>query len=145
VPTTGNRSHGAKAGAVICAIARTAVALAFLFYVSRWGGQWWSGAGSMLFAAIISGLIGLPIGALAGSTCKPLLGTLIGAALSGASCFGLFVVPTELMIGMSHPGGFDRIESVEVLGGFAAMIVAGAVAGGIGAAIGRRTATLTPE
>ena len=138
MPTTGSRSKGAIAGAVICAIARTAVALAFLFYVSRWGGKWWSGAGSMFFAAIISGLIGLPIGGLAGSTCKPLLGTLIGAALSGASCFGLFVVPTELMIGMSYPGGFDRIETIEVFGGFAAMILAGAIAGGIGATIGRR-------
>ena len=138
MPTIGNRSRGAKAGAVICAIARTAVALAFLVYVSRWGGKWWSGAGSMFLAAGVSGLIGLPIGALAGSTCKPLLGTLIGAALSGATCFGLFVVPTELMIGMSHPGGFDRIETVEVFGGFLAMIVAGGVSGAIGAAIGRR-------
>lgn len=138
MPTTGNRSKGAVAGAAVCAIARTVVALAFLFYVSRWGGRWWSGAGSMFLAAIISGLIGLPIGALAGSTCRPFLGAMIGAALSGGACFGLFVIPTELMIGMSHPGGFDRIETVEVLGGFAAMIIAGAVAGGIGAAIGRR-------
>lgn len=139
--TTVNRSRGAKAGAVICAVARTVVALAFLFYVSRWGGKWWSGAGSMFFAALISGLIGLPIGALAGGTCRPILGTVIGAALSGGVCLTLFVVPTELMIGMSHPGGFDRIETVEVFGGFAAMIVAGAVAGGIGAAIGRRASS----
>lgn len=139
--TTGIRSKGAVAGAAICAVARTAVSLAFIIYVSNWGGKWWTGSGSMFLAAIISGLIGLPIGAVAGSTCRPILGSVIGAALSGGSCLTLFVVPTELMIGMSHPGGFDRIETVEVLGGFGAMIVAGAVAGGIGAAIGRRASS----
>lgn len=143
MPTTGNRKKGAIAGAVICGIARTVVALGFLFYVSRWGGKWWDGAGSMFLASIISGIIGAGIGALAGSTCKPLLGALIGAGLSGGTCFGLFVLPTELMIGMSHPGGFDRIETVEVFGGFVAMILAGGFSGALGAAIGKR-ATPTP-
>ncbi|MFO0906688.1 MAG: hypothetical protein U0939_27030 [Pirellulales bacterium] len=133
-----NRVVGATAGAAICSVARFVVALAFLYYVSYWGGPWWNGASDMWLAAFISALIGAPIGALAGSTCQPLLGAFVGAGLSGVSCLGLFVLPTELAIGMSHPGGFDRIETLHVLVGFMAMILAGAAAGGCGAAIGRR-------
>ena len=136
--TKGNPITGAVAGAVIGAIARFAVALAFIYYVSHWGGKWWTGAEDMFLAAFISGLIGVVVGGLAGWTCKPLVGMVIGAVLSGGTCFGLFVLPAELMIGMSHPGGIDRVETLEVIVGFLAMVIAGAMAGGIGAAIGRR-------
>ena len=134
--TNGKRFLGAATGAVICAVARFGVAIGFIYYVSSQGGKWWSGAQEFYWAASISALMGIPIGGVAGWTCKPMLGTVIGAALSGGTCFGLFVLPTEMMIGMSHPGGFDRVESLEVLGGFLAMIIAGAIAGGLGAAIG---------
>lgn len=138
MPIKFNRVLGAITGAAIGAFARFGVALAFIYYISHWGGKWWNGAGEeMWIAAFISALIGLPVGGFAGSTCKPLVGTIIGATLSGGSCLGLFVLPTELMIGMSHPGGFERIETLEVIGGFVAMILAGATAGGTGAAIGR--------
>lgn len=137
---------GVVAGAVAGAGARFVVALAFLFYVSRWGGMWWDGASGMWLGAFVSALIGAAVGGLAGWTCKPILGAALGALLSGGTCFTFFVVPAELMIGMSHPGGFDRVETTEVLVGFAAMTLAGAVAGFIGAAIGRRAqrATLQP-
>jgi hypothetical protein len=141
VSATGNRYKGAKAGAVICAVARFTVTLAFVFYVSRWGGRFWADMESAWFTAIISGVIGLPIGFAAGYTCKPLLGTLIGAALSGGVCLTLFAVPTNLMIAMSYSGDSDRTGTTEVWVGFLAMIIAGAVSGGIGAAIGRRAGT----
>jgi hypothetical protein len=133
------------AGAVAGAVARFAVALAFLYYVSRWGGKWWDGAADMWLGAFVSGLIGLGVGGLAGATCRPIAGALLGALLSGGTCFAMFVVPAELMIGMSHPGGFDRVENVEVLYGFAAMTLAGALAGFIGGSAGRRAQRAAPD
>lgn len=129
---------GFIAGAIAGAIARFVVALGFLFYVSRWGGQWWGGAMDMWIGALVSAAIGAGVGGLAGWTCRPLLGAALGAMLSGGTCLGLFVVPAGLMIGMSHPGGLDRVETAEVLYGLVGMIVAGALAGLIGATIGRR-------
>lgn len=135
---------GFVAGAIAGAVARFAVALAFIIYVSRWGGKWWGDGTDMWFGAFVSALIGVGAGGLAGFTCRPVLGAVLGALLSGGSCFALFVVPAELMIGMSHPGGFDRVETVEVLYGFAAMTLAGALAGFIGATLGRRARSETP-
>jgi hypothetical protein len=135
--TSGNQIVGAVAGALICAVARFAVTLGFAFYVSQWGGRWWNGGASIAIGAVISGLIGLPVGAVAGVTCNPLMGTALGGAGSSGWCLWAFVLPAELMIALSHPGGFDRIETVEVVIGFIAMAVAGAVAGGCGAAIGK--------
>jgi hypothetical protein len=136
-----NRARGALAGALICATVRAAVTAGFVYCVSHWGGGWWKGAdGPGVYGlALVSGLIGLGIGAPAGATCRTLLGALIGGTLSAASCFGLFVIPTELMIGMSHPGGLDRVETGEVLAGLAVMTIAGVVSGGLGAAIGARS------
>lgn len=145
MPTVGDPKRGAIAGAVLMAVARFVVALVFLNYVGRYGGQWWSGAQDMWLGALVSALIGLPIGALAGWTCRPAWGMAIGAALSGGACLALFVVPAELMIGMSHPGGYDRIEAIVVVYGFAGMILAGAIAGGAGAAIGRRAGAAKSE
>ena len=135
---------GAITGAAVGAAARFAVALGFLHYVSRWGGKWWDGAADMWWAALASGLIGAGVGGVAGWTCRPLLGALLGGVLSGGTCFGLFVVPTRLMIGMSHPGGSDRVETGEVIVGFAVMTLAGALAGFVGAAVGRRAARQAP-
>ena len=129
---------GLIAGLIAGAVARFIVAVAFLYYVSRWGGKWWGGATDMWLGAFASALIGAGVGGLAGLTCRPIWGAALGGLLSGGTCFALFVVPAELMIGMSHPGGFDRVENVEVLYGFAAMTLAGALAGFIGAAIGQR-------
>lgn len=129
---------GVVAGAIAGAVLRGLVAVGFVFYVSRWGGKWWDGASGMWIASGVSAAIGLVVGGLAGWTCRPIAGALLGALLSGGTCFGLFVLPTEVMIGMSHPGGTDRVETSEVMGGFAAMIVAGAVAGFIGGMAGWR-------
>jgi hypothetical protein len=129
---------GLIAGAVAGAILRFVVALGFLYYVSRWGGQWWGGATDMWLGALVSALIGAAIGGLAGWTCRPLLGAAVGALLSCGSCLTLFVLPARLMIAMSHPGGLDRIETAELTWGLTAMTLAGAVAGLIGATAGRR-------
>jgi len=132
--------RGAIAGAVIAAVMRFVVAIGFVYYVSHWGGQWWGKDGNepLYLMAIVSGLIGLPVGGLAGWTCKPILGALIGGVLSACFCGVFFVLPAEFMIGMSHPGGFDRVEVFEVIIGFVAMIIAGVVSGALGAAIGAR-------
>ena len=131
---------GFVAGAVAGAIVRFAVALGFLYYVSRWGGKWWDGASGMWLGALASAAIGAGVGGLSGWTCRPILGAAVGALLSCGSCLTLFVLPARLMIGMSHPGGLDRIETAELTYGLVAMTLAGALAGFIGATIGHRAA-----
>jgi len=62
-------------------------------------------------------------------SCRPILGTAVGALLSCGSCLTLFFLPASLMIGMSHHGGLDRIETAELTYGLTAMTLAGALAG----------------
>jgi hypothetical protein len=113
------------------------VACGFIYYISNWGGRWWGGGFGMFPAVFISAVIGIFVGGFAGWTCDLGLGTLLGARLSGFSCL-FFTLPIGFMILMSHPGGLDRIETLEILIDLVAMIIAGAVAGCAGALIGRR-------
>jgi hypothetical protein len=136
--TLRQRVVGTVPGAAFCGIARAGASAAFFYYASQfWGGGGWEGA---IVPALISGMIGFSIGAVAGWTCHPLMGAAIGGASSGSSCLCLFVVPAELTIALSHPGGIDRVETLKAIGGFVAMTVAGAIAGGLGAAIGKYAA-----
>jgi hypothetical protein len=136
---------GALVGALTGAATRYLVALGFIYYIHHWGGAWWGeeSPGSEMDQmeqtfALWSAGIGLFVGAVGGVTCRPLLGTVVGAMLSATCCLGLFVLPATLALQLSGPNTLDRIETVEILGGLAAMTLAGALAGGVGAAAGRR-------
>jgi hypothetical protein len=89
----------------------------------------------------VSALIGLVLGGIAGVTCRPNLGALIGGVLSAGSCLVLFVLPAELALGLAE-GAHHRPEYLDVqwqvIIGFIAMTFAGALAGAIGAWAGRR-------
>jgi hypothetical protein len=134
--TLRQRVVGTLAGAAFCGIARAGASAAFFCYASHWwdGGGGWEAA---VMPALISGMVGLPMGAVAGWTCQPLMGALFGGASSGASCFCLYIVPAELLLAITKPGGIARFETLEAVGGLTAMIVAGAIAGGLGAAAGK--------
>jgi hypothetical protein len=138
----GNRAVGALVGAVSGAVLRFLVAVSFLYYVYHWGGPWWGKGETELHEyrfTFVSAGIGLVIGGIAGATCRPVLAALLGAVLSAGCCAGLFVVPVGTLIKMSGPNTWDRVETLEILGGLLAMTVAGGLAGGIGATVGART------
>lgn len=138
------RMIGAAAGAGLCAIARLLVVIGYCFYLTHWGSQ--TGKSSELtiyWFALISALIGIPIGALAGRTCEPSLGAVIGGALSGGTCFGLFVLPGEFMLALVENSESKSAEVWEIFFAFVPMVFAGAWAGGIGAAIGRNAGSVS--
>jgi hypothetical protein len=125
-------------GALLGAAARSAVAIGFLFYVHHWGGPWWQGTELAYGAVLLSAALGLVVGAVAGISCRPVLGAILGGLLSAGSCFLLFVVPAEVAISYSSSNEPHTREKVEVVFGLLAMTIAGAAAGGLGAAYGRR-------
>jgi hypothetical protein len=136
-PTFVNPIAGGVVGALVGAFLRFVVAILFLWYIEHWGA-----AGKIVREAdfnvyeltAVSALIGLVIGGIAGLTCHPLLGTIVGAIGSGGSCWLLFVVPVGMFGRLPDKGG----AMTEIFWGWFAMTVAGAIAGGIGATVGRR-------
>ena len=90
---------------------------------------------------MISGGIGLVVGGVGGVTCKPVLGSLLGAGLSGFSCL-LAWLPIGLSsnTGPMPPESRAEWETAQglYLSAWAAMIAVGAIAGGVGAWIGSR-------
>jgi hypothetical protein len=93
----------------------------------------------MWFLTFISAGVGLGIGGVAGVTCRPNLGAVLGGVLSAGACLTLFVLPTELALSMSGGGGKPYPqERSDIMGGLIAMTLAGAIAGGVGASAGSR-------
>jgi hypothetical protein len=86
---------------------------------------------TFVFAAIGAG-----VGGLAGATCRPWLGVLLGAVLSGGSCYGIGVLPSELLFRVAPPHPEQSHSGLYV--GLAAMTAVGATAGGVGALAGKR-------
>jgi hypothetical protein len=122
---------------LIGAVARLAVAVSFLVYVSHRAGSWWGGGHQPYGLIIISAVAGLIIGGAGGATCRPILGAVLGGALSAAFCLGLFVLPVNAMLSMSGRGHYPE-ERTEILVRWVAMTMAGAIAGWAGATVGRR-------
>jgi hypothetical protein len=126
---------GAASGATL----RFVVTLLFTLYLSHHGSRWWRGA-ELYWPAFVSAGLGLIIGGVSGSTCRPVLGAVLGGVLSAGSCWVLIVLPTELAISMS--GGPDAGVSPqlrsELVAGVIAMTIAGALAGGLGGMAGYR-------
>jgi hypothetical protein len=113
------------------------VAFLFLAYANDSGQPFWRKATDHFPFVLVIALNGLVIGGLAGATCKPILATLLGGFLSGGSCFGLFVVPTVMLIGIDGDIQTQLQERLTIVMGVIAMAIAGALAGGIGAVVGR--------
>jgi hypothetical protein len=140
---------GGTVGAILGGVSRLAVALSFLYYVLNWGGPFFRQQGGVSFIDIVSGYerwpmlllstcLGLVAGGVGGATCRPLRGAAIGGGISGLFCVGLFVVPSNLAIGLSGGGVTDySADQGAIAVGLLGMIVAGALAGGIGALAGQ--------
>jgi hypothetical protein len=139
-----------RRGALAGAAGRLAVAMGFVYYVFNWGGPFFRqnegmSLGELLTASpamagtfLLSAGIGAFAGGVGGATCRPALGAGIGALLSGGGCLVLFVLPANLMIGLSGGGVTDYTEDkTAIAAALAAMTVVGTVAGGLGAAAGR--------
>ncbi len=139
---------GGAIGGALGGVGRLAVAVSFLYYVLNWGGpffrqedgvsfvdlalgvEWWP----MLF---LSTCLGVIAGAIGGATCRPIGGTILGGALSGLFCVGLFVAPSHVAIGLSGGGVTDySADQAVIVVGLVGMILAGAIAGGAGAVVG---------
>lgn len=143
--------RGALVGAAVGAAGRLAVALGFVYYVFNWGGPFFRQSEGMSFGELpaaspamagtflLSAGLGAFAGGVGGATCRPGLGAVIGALLSGGVCLVLFVLPANLMIGLSGGGVTDCTEDKTAIAvALVAMTLVGAVAGGLGAAAGRR-------
>lgn len=148
VPTT-NPALGGAVGALIGAVGRLAVAVSFLYYVLNWGGTFFRQEGGVALGDLLapgsdkwpffllSTGIGVAAGWSGGATCRPALGAVIGAGLSGGLCAGLFVLPANVAIGMSGGGVTDYAQDkTAIMVGLLAMVLVGLVAGGVGGAIG---------
>lgn len=108
---------GALTGAVLGAVGRAAIVVAHADL---------SGKNTVL-AAAFAALIGAVIGAIAGATGRPLIGIVIGAALSLAIYLGL--LPVVMLIRSLGAGSAPSVYEI---------MAVGALAGGIGAFVGRR-------
>ena len=135
--------RGALMGALVGAIGRPLVVVSVLFYLRAEDAPFVRGTPEtqnyyLLIFSIASACLGLLIGAFAGATCRLGLGALIGAGMSGASCLCLVVLPGNAMIAMSGGGRIDYSkEQMATIVGLLAMIVVGAIAGGVGGAAGK--------
>jgi hypothetical protein len=120
-----SRVTGAVAGALVGGLARGAVVL--LNFGTRPGG--------FVPFALPSATIGLLVGGIAGAFCRPLLGAVVGAVLSGV-VFELFMTAGASMLGYFNPQrGTDFMAETLIYG--LEMAVAGALAGGVGGLIGK--------
>jgi hypothetical protein len=144
---------GGAVGAMIGGVGRFLVAVSFVYYM-QWGKQGgpqapggvsffdvlfsvFSGQkGSSIF--FISASLGVVVGGIAGSTCRPILGAAIGAGLSGLFCTFLVVLPWTLAFQLFPiPNRDDSALKTTITVGLLAMILVGAIAGGLGAAAGK--------
>jgi hypothetical protein len=137
-------------GAFLGAAGRFLIAVSFIYYAFNWGGPFFRTEGGVSLYVLlrtgplllISAVLGLVAGGLGGVTRRPILGAAIGGGLSGMFCLGLFVLPANLLIGMSGGGAMDYSDDRSaIVVGLLAMILVGAVAGGVGAASGNRNRT----
>ena len=108
---------GAAAGAVVGGISRGAIAAVHLTDTSGDLGQ----------LVLIAAALGIVIGGLAGATGRPLLGAVVGAALSGV----VFAATVSVVWIFALVGAGTLPRLLEIL-------AAGALAGGIGGAVGCR-------
>lgn len=141
---------GLLVGASLGAGTRFLAAVSYNYYLFHWGGPWFRGnaqrsdvAIMILAPSVVSAGLGLIVGGVAGATCRPRWGTLLGALLSGGIYLGLCVLPTEFGLAMNagqHGGnwGWEQGERLQILLGVIPMLAAGALAGGVGAAVGHR-------
>lgn len=95
------------------------------------------GSGVLGFLALPSAGIGALVGAIAGAMGKPLCGALVGAILSGI-VFEFFMIACASMIGRIDQKASGNFLSESLLYGFE-MAFAGALAGGIGGAVAKRS------
>lgn len=118
---------GALVGALLGALIRGGITLYHLREGEAFG----------VLGSLPSAGIGFLCGAIAGATCRAWLGALLGAALS-AGVFVLFVVPVAYLF--AH---FNAVEKVTEFTWplFIQKAIAGAVAGGVGAFVGRLIVT----
>ncbi len=128
--------RGFLAGALIGGVGRFIVT--FAWALAAFGTE--ERQQSWLVLPLVSGAIGLVVGGACGVTCKPILGALLGAILSGFSCL---LAWAPIAIGHTGPPGSESRAQWETaqslhLPAVVAMIVVGALAGGVGAWIGSR-------
>jgi hypothetical protein len=108
---------GAAAWAVVGGVSRAAIAAVHIT----------DSSGDLRQLVLIAAAIGVVIGALAGATGRPLLGTAVGAALAGV----VFIVTLSAVWMFALIGAGTLPSLLEIL-------AAGALAGGIGGAVGRK-------
>jgi hypothetical protein len=134
-----SRLVGACLGALVGSVLRFSVALTYLYIATDWGFQ---RDGEILtegyYLAAISAFIGVIIGGIAGFTCRPVMGAVIGAALSAGCCFGLIIAPASMGVAIIEGNTHSTLhaEKIELIVGWMSMTLAGALAGGIGAYAG---------
>lgn len=110
---------GAVVGAVLGGLGRVALVIYHL-----------GGVSSDIVAPLLAvAAIGIVVGGLAGMTGRPLLGAVVGAALSLLVHLG--TLPVRLMMRALQVAGTASMAEVVVLGA-----VVGAIAGGVGRAAG---------
>lgn len=117
---------GFLVGALIGAVGRFAVAFGWALAV--WPTH--TAVDNLIFG-LVSGAIGVVVGGAGGVTCKPILGSLLAAALSGSSCY-LALLPLGLGHGTPE-AAYDWFWPALI-----GMIGVGAFAGGVGAMVGAR-------
>jgi len=127
---------GFVAGAVVGALARSLVMIIFFSVEGHFGEPF-------VFVCTIALFNGVIIGGVAGATCRPLVATVLGAALSGFCCYVLGVIPGNILTEMvPHDPNFHRHKRMLIVG-LVLMMTAGALAGAIGATVGRYWKQLT--
>jgi len=131
---------GGVVGAALGALGRFLVAASLLHYLRNWGSAYFSFPVRGVthddwgLVAISAGL-GLIVGGISGSTCRPIWGAAVGGGLSGLFCLCLFVLPVNMLHSAdSRPSAGDQAA---ISLGLLAMIFVGVIAGGIGAAAGQ--------
>ncbi|MBI1832630.1 MAG: hypothetical protein HYR84_14410 [Planctomycetes bacterium] len=135
-----NRQIGFVKGAWLGALLRALVTVAYIFCVQL------ASDGALeevaYWLAVHSGMIGFNVGGIGGATCNPRQGAILSGTLSGASCLGLVIVPVGLISLTFPPRESDSVAplALALLCGTIVMAIVGAIAGGMGAAAGQRSA-----
>jgi hypothetical protein len=133
-----DRRRGFLAGALLGASLRLLVEVSFVFYLINWGTGFDDMNGYAYWLGLMSAVIGVLVGGAACATCRPKLGAFLGAIMSGCSCFGLVLLPfSPVARAVAKPSDPVGAAVVELLCGLVGMILAGAIAGGVGAWAGR--------
>ncbi|MBW4481747.1 MAG: hypothetical protein KME14_04305 [Tildeniella torsiva UHER 1998/13D] len=138
---------GSVVGALIGGVGQYVIAVLFFYYVFNWGGPFFqnhvgvslphlvSSYPAWIFFGLSAGLGSLG-GALGGMTRRLVRGAALGGGTVGLLYLALFVVPINLMIGMSGGGLTDySTDKRAVALSLVATVVWGAIAGTSAAAI----------